>query len=515
MFKTRRFHEISSTADVRSDLRTKSVRAAAYTWTVGVAEFVLRFGSTAVLARLVLPEHFGLVMMVMAVTTIADQFRDLGLSTVTVQRAHITEEETSNLFWINVAAGLLIALLVCAASPLLAAYYNEPRLIAPTCVLAANFVWGGLLVQHQALLTRQLRLGYTSTTRLLSSVLSTALAIFLAWEGYGYWALVWREFSRCALLTIGMWAAFPWIPGPPSRATNVWPLLTFGADLSVANIVGSISGAFDRVLLGRFWGATPTAMYRQAYQLLVLPTEQLLSPVYQVTQPGLSMLQGDPDRFRKFYRKVLTVACLATMPISLFVAVYSPEVTRVVLGRKWTDAAPLLAILSLSAFIKQPIGSSAFVLIAQGRSRVYLMLTLLQHATAILFMCIGVKWGALGIAYAEVAATYLLIPPRLHYTFKGSPMTTGAFLSAIARPLIASVVTGLVLLLLRQQLPAIGAPAVLTIAGAVGTVVFAGVWVALPGGGAELFELIGDVRAATSRRSRTNNVSVASEPARL
>jgi len=94
-------------------------------------------------------------------------------------------------------------------------------------------------------------------------------------------------------------------------------------------------------------------------------------------------------------------------------------------------------------------------------------------------------------------------------------MTTGAFLSAIARPLIASVVTGLVLLLLRQQLPAIGAPAVLTIAGAVGTVVFAGVWVALPGGGAELFELIGDVRAATSRRSRTNNVSVASEPARL
>jgi len=234
-----------------------------------------------------------------------------------------------------------------------------------------------------------------------------------------------------------------------------------------------------------------------------------------VTQPGLSMLQGDPDRFRKFYRKVLTVACLATMPISLFVAVYSPEVTRVVLGRKWTDAAPLLAILSLSAFIKQPIGSSAFVLIAQGRSRVYLMLTLLQHATAILFMCIGVKWGALGIAYAEVAATYLLIPPRLHYTFKGSPMTTGAFLSAIARPLIASVVTGLVLLLLRQQLPAIGAPAVLTIAGAVGTVVFAGVWVALPGGGAELFELIGDVRAATSRRSRTNTVSVASEPARL
>lgn len=515
MFRTRRFDEISSTADVRSDLRSKSVRAAAYTWTAGFAEFILRFGATAVLARLVVPEHFGLVMMVMAVTAIADQFRDLGLSTVTVQRPEITHDETSNLFWINVAGGVLIALVVCATSPLLAAYYNEPRLIAPTCVLAVNFVWGGLMVQHQALLTRQLQLGYTSTVRLLSSLISTILAVFLAWNGYGYWALVWREFARCALLTIGMWAAFPWIPGLPSRATNVWPLVTFGADLSLANIVGSISGAFDRFLLGRFWGATPTAMYRQAYQLLVLPTEQLLSPVYQVTQPGLSMLQADADRFRKFYRKVLTVACLATMPLSLFVAVYSPEVTRVVLGRKWLDAAPLLAILSLSAFIKQPIGSSAFVLIAQGRSRMYLMLTLLQHAAAILFMCIGVKWGALGIAYAEVAATYLLIPPRLHYTFKDSPMTSGAFLSAIARPLTASVVMGLALLFLRQQLPAIGAPAVLTIAGAVGSVIFLGVWMALPGGGAELFELIGDVRTAITKRSSTNTVAVASEPAAL
>ena len=63
------------------------------------------------------------------------------------------------------------------------------------------------------------------------AVLCRALAIALAWKGYGYWALVWREFARCALLTLGMWAAFPWIPGPPRRKTNVWGLVTFGADL--------------------------------------------------------------------------------------------------------------------------------------------------------------------------------------------------------------------------------------------------------------------------------------------
>jgi PST family polysaccharide transporter len=516
MTNSERFQRLISSGELRGNLRAKSVRAAAYTWTAGLGDFALRFGSTAILARLVLPEHFGLVMMVTAVTAIADQFRDLGLSTVTVQRKEITHEEVSNLFWINVTAGLVIAIVICGASPLIAAYYKEPRVIVPLCLLATNFVWGGLMVQHQALLTRQLNLGYTSAIRLLSSLISTILAVALAWKGYGYWALVWREFVRSALLTLGMWAALPWIPGPPSRKTSVWGLVTFGADLSVANIVGSIGGSFDRFLLGRFFGATPTAMYRQAYQLLVLPTEQLLSPVYQVAQPGMSLLQNEAAQFRRFYRKVLTVACIATMPISLFVAVYSAEVTRVILGRKWLASAPLLMVLSLSAFIKQPVGSTAFVLIAQGRSRMYLILSLVQHSAAILFMCLGIKWGAMGIAYAEVAATYLLIPPRLYYTFKDSPMTTGTFLSAIARPMTASIVMAIGLKFLRELLPAIGAPAVLSIAAAMGFLIFVSVWILLPGGGRELFELFSDVRSALERKGgRVKPVSVAGEPARL
>src|SRR4051794_3165460 len=147
-------------------------------------------------------------MMVMAVTAIADQFRDLGLSTVTVQKEKLTHQEVSNLFWINTVAGLVIALIVCAASPLIAIYYKESRLVPVTCILATNFFWGGLMVQHQALLTRQLKLGYTSFVRLLSSLLSTLLALILAWKGFGYWALVWREIARCALLTVGMWVCF-------------------------------------------------------------------------------------------------------------------------------------------------------------------------------------------------------------------------------------------------------------------------------------------------------------------
>jgi len=500
MTKEEHFRQLTSTHAVRSDLRSASVRAAALTWTAGIGDFALRLASTAILARLILPEHFGLIMMVTAVTSIADQFRDLGLSTVTVQREAITHDEISNLFWINVAAGVSIALFICGVSPLIAGYYKEPRLVVPTCLLATNFVWGGLMVQHQALLTRQLKLGYTSAVRLASSVVSTTLAVTLAWKGFGYWALVWREFTRCVVLAVGMWWVLPWRPSLPSRDTRVVKLLAFGAHLSLANIVATIGGSMDRFLLGRWWGAAPTAMYRQAFQLLVLPMEQILGPVYQVTQPGLSMLQSEAARFRNFYKKVLTVACVATMPISLFVAVHSAEITRTVLGRRWADAAPLLFILSLSTFIKQPVGSTAFVLIAQGRSKTYLNLTLLQNATMVLLMALGIGRGAIGIALADLAATYLLIPPRLYYTFRNSPMTTAHFVAVLARPAMASVAMALALETLHRSLPPIGAPGVLALGAIVGSIVFAGAWVLMPGGAAELSGLLSDVRSTVRRR---------------
>ena len=500
MNRAAKFNRLVCTEAIRKDLRSSSVRAAGFTWAAGTADFILRIGSTAILARLILPQQFGLVMMVMAVTAIADQFRDLGLSTVTVQRKEISHQEVTNLFWINLFAGVAIALVICAVSPLISAYYKEPRLTVITCILASNFIFGGLMVQHQALLARVLKLGHSATVRVLASVISTVVAVLLAWKGFGYWALVWREVVRSLLLAAGMWFCFPWVPGLPSRKTDVRGLLGFGAHLSAANILACISGGADRFLLGRFWGAGPVAMYRQAYQLLVMPIEQLISPVYQVTQPGLSMLQAEATRYRRFYQKVLTVVCVATMPLSLFVAVYSAEIIRIVLGRKWMEAAPLLMILSFDAFIKQAVGSSAFVLITRGHSKMYLGLSVLQNTILILFMTVGVRWGATGVAVADVATTWLLIAPRLYYSFKDSPVTIGTFFSTIARPAVASIVMGIALMFLHQTLPALGAPVVLLLAMLIGGLVFFSSWMLMPGGKAELVALVAGLRAALQKK---------------
>ena len=186
------FDRLASSSTALADLKGNSVRSAAYTAAASIASFVIRIGSTMVLARLVLPEHFGLLAMVAAVVAFAEQFRDLGLSTATIQAETLTRQQVSNLFWINVSCGGVITVVVAASAPVLAWFYNDERLLPVTLAIATTPFFGGLAVQHQALLSRQLKLGRTSSIRLISSLLSVLLAIGLAMAGAGYWALVAR-----------------------------------------------------------------------------------------------------------------------------------------------------------------------------------------------------------------------------------------------------------------------------------------------------------------------------------
>jgi len=500
MSRSERFARFTDTSGIRGELRRRSVYAALYSGASAGGDFLVRLLSTAVLARLIVPEHFGVVMMAAAIVAVADQLKELGLSAATVQRSSITHAEVSNLFWINAGLGTLFALLLCLASPFVASYYKDPRLVAVTCALASTFLLGSIAVQHQALLTRQLQLGRTAFVRLSASVLSTALAIALAYNDFGYWSLVWREVSRSAFLALGMWFSLPWIPSLPSRATNVRPLLGFGANLTAANVLGAMTGTVDRFLVGRAFGAAAVGVYRQAYQLIATPTDQLLGPLYQVAQPALSMLQSDPQRFSRYYSTLLSLVASLTMPLSVYVAVYSFDLTMLLLGRQWIECAPIIMLLSLATFVRQSIGSTALILITRGDSRMHLTLSVGYNILYIAALLVGIRWGLLGIVLADIAVTYIAIWPRLYFTLRDSPVSPSSFLGACVRPAFASLAMGSILFLANGAYASSSSLYSLIMGTCLAPLAFFGTWVLLPGGLASLREIYGNLKAGFLRR---------------
>jgi len=494
------FKQFSSPFSSDDGLRHKSVRGAFFMATTGGVEFVVRLGATLILARILSPEDFGLVAMVMALTGLVDLVKDLGLGMATVQRKDITHREISSLFWINMSVGGLLALAFLAISPAISWFYEDSRLITITPPLAATLLWGGMAVQHEALLTRQLKQGHLAVIRLSTTLLSSAGGIVLALVGFGYWSLVVREVTRSFIYLLGVWWACRWMPAFLLRPKEVRGFLSFGRDLTLGNFVNSIT-RIDGILVGKFFGSEVLGLYRQAQNLISTPVEQLNGPVFNVAQPGISSLQSEPDRYRRYYQRVVGFVALVTMPLGVFAVAYPEDLTLVVLGEQWLPVAPFIAVFAVAAALRPTMATTSLVLFSLGRAKVMFYLTLVHSLVLTLLMFASLPWGALGIATVHVATSIITFPVTLHYSLKESPVSRGVFFSAIKMSLISTVCMGVSLVLFRLMVP-IESPFSSLLAGcAVGSITYLLPWMLLPTGRMELRLILEDFSNALLRRA--------------
>src|ERR1700733_4534659 len=239
---------------LHADLKGRSVRGGMLTLTSQGAQFLMQTVSTVVLARLLTPADFGLVTMVTAITGLGQAFADLGLSEATIQRPEISHEQVSTLFWINVAIGLGLTALTSALAPVLAWFYREPRLIHITLLVSVTFLIGGLRVQHDALLRRQMRFSSLAMRDITAYVLAVPVAILLAWRGAGYWALVAMPLIlNLSQMTLS-WLMVRWVPGLPRRDAKVRSLIAFGGNIAASYLIFNLNNNADNVLIGWYWG---------------------------------------------------------------------------------------------------------------------------------------------------------------------------------------------------------------------------------------------------------------------
>lgn len=472
------------------EFKATTVRGGAYAMAGEAVDFFLRLGSIVILARLLAPEYFGLLSMVTAVTAIADRFKDLGLASATIQSPTLTGDQLSTLFWVNALVGILIAGVVSAMAYPIALFYEDSRLTYITLAIAISFVWSGASNQHHALLRRTMRFRQIAVIQVTSSALSIVVALIMAVQGLGYWALVAREVTRNVFMSIGAWMCFPWMPGRPSRASGTGRMLRFGTDITGFNITFFISQSMDQLLIGKIFGAHALGVYRQGYQLVLAPMNQFAYPIRVVTESALSRLQGEAEAFRRYYSSILKFVSLVTIPLGLCMAVYAAEIVPLVLGQQWLDAIPIFRVLAIAAFL-QPAGATAgAVMICCGHTRRFFWLGLLSSSALILFFVLGIPYGPVGVASAHIWALWLLLIPKLYWSFRNTPVSVGTFISSLARPLTAGAMMVIAAAAFRSwyivEPNAVG----LAIGLALAAGVYGGIYLLIPGGRAELTGLI-------------------------
>lgn len=427
------------TAHLQADLKGHTVRGGIRTFGAQGFGFILNVASVAILARLLTPYDFGLVAMVTAITGLLAMFKDAGLSMATVQQDTVTHEQVSTLFWVNVGLSLVLMLIVAALSPWVAAFYHEPKLQPITLAIACIFVFDGLAVQHQALLRRQMQFGNLANIQIFSNVLGITAAISAALMGAGYWALIVQTAVAQSVAAGFTWGYARWLPGRPQRGVGTLAMLKFGGYLTGFSFVNYFARNADKVLIGNAWGSSALGLYTKAYSLLLMPLQQINGPITAVAIPALSRLQNDPEEFRAFFIKVLSIICFVTFPLIAWMIVCRREIILLFLGPQWDGAIPIFAVLAISAFF-QPIGNISGVLyISLGRTKRMFKWGLTSSTVIVIGFLIGLPYGAIGVAWAYSGTIALIIYPLIRYATSGTCIGIKDFFKAINYPFFSTL----------------------------------------------------------------------------
>ncbi len=432
--------DLFDTSYLTADLKGRSVRGGAITVVSQACKFILKTGSTVVLARILTPADFGLIAMVTAVTNFALMFRDLGLSSATVQRAEINHDQVSTLFWVNAALGVSVAAVVFALAPAVAWFYDDPRLTPVTMALATTFIFGGLTVQHQAMLQRHMRFLAIGVVEIVAMAIAVAVAIIAGLFGAGYWSLVFMHIALAVATAAGKWIAFPWLPGRPKRRIGTKKMLGFGGFITANSIVNYISRHLDHVLIGKLSGSVALGYYSRAYALLLLPLTQIRGPIGSVAIPALSRLQEDSVNYRLFYSQVIYFMSFFSMPVTAFLIVMSSQVIEIVLGEQWLAASSIFAILGIFGLVYTVWTSQGWLFVTTNQTHRMFRLGLVDGLLLIGSISVSAGHGPTAVAFAVTVCRLSLFIPSMWYASRGTPVTLRIILNAFRTPLLASLI---------------------------------------------------------------------------
>ena len=424
------------------DLKGKVIRGGIAKVCAQAVTFVLRISSIMILARLLDPKDFGLVGMVTAVTGAFNWLKDFGLSTVTIQRATLTDQQLSMLFWLNLLVGGVLALLSFASAPILAAFYQEPRLFWVMALLSVSWLFNAAGVQHAALLQRDMRFVALAVVEILALLTSSMVGIGMALAGLGYWALVGSLLIWPAASSAGSWLMTGWVPGAPRRDASIRSMMHFGGMVSLNILIVYIAYNLDKVLLGRFWGAEVLGMYGRAYQLISIPTESLISAVSGVAFSALSRVQDDEYLLRSYFLKGYAIVLTLTLPITIACALFADDLIFLLLGPKWQDAAVILRLMSpipLAFALIHPWGWLLFATGGVGRS---LGISLVLAPLVIGGYVMGLPHGPNGVALGFSVMIVLWVFPHVAWCIKGTLISPCDVWQAGSRPFLAGIMAG-------------------------------------------------------------------------
>lgn len=384
-------------------LRDKVASGVAWSAAEKVGSMLLQMVVSIVVARLLMPEDFGVLAILTFFTALSVVVVDSGFSQTLIRKSAPTDDDYKSVFVFNIVVSIALYLLLVALSPAIASFYNLPIITRIAPVLMLLLPLGALGVIQNTIFARQFRFAELSRINITSSAVAGVVAVTMALTGCGVWSLVGQRIAQMATKALLLWWRGEWRLEGEFRYAALRSMSGFSFRLMGTDIISYLYNNISQLFIGKIYSADTLGYFNQAQKLKELPVTSIVQSFQSVTYPALANIKDNAVKFADSYLRVLLITAAVVAPIMVGMIAVADDMFLLLLGERWMPTVPYFKILSLSGLF-YPLSMIAYnVLKVAGDGAVIIRLEIVKKAIMTVILAITIPHSAVAVAWGLVA----------------------------------------------------------------------------------------------------------------
>lgn len=391
----------------KQDINSKVIGGFFWRFAERIGAQGVAFVVSIILARLLVPEVYGTIALVTVFTAILNVFIDSGLGNALIQKKDADDLDFSSVFYFNIIMCCGLYFLMFFAAPFIASFYNDSTLTPVVRVLSLTLIISGVKNVQHAYVARTMQFKRFFFATLGGTIGAAIIGIYIAYRGYGVWALVAQQVFNAAVDTIILWISVKWRPKKEFSWKRLKSLFSYGWKLLVSALLDTGYGKLRQLIIGKMYTSADLAFYNRGENLPHLIINNVNTSINSVLFPTMSQIQEDRSRLKDVTRRSIKISTYIMAPLMMGMAFCAENIVRLLLTEKWIECVPYMRIFCI-AYMFQPIHTANLNAIkAMGRSDIYLRIENIKKIIGLILLLSTMWVGVMAMAYSLLISTFL------------------------------------------------------------------------------------------------------------
>lgn len=402
-------------------LKNQAVNGALWTYSQQFGTQLISFIVSIILARVLLPEEFGLIGMITIFMGIGSTLFDGGMTSSLIRSENLERSDYSTVFIFNLIVSILVYCIIFISSPLIAEFYGQPTLNQITRVYGLSFVFSAFGSVQNTLLTKSMNFKKQTLLALPALLAGSVVGLVMAYEGYGVWSLVGMTLTNTFILSAILWLTSEWKPSLLFSSSKFKKHFNYGYKLTLSGLLDIVFTNIYQIIIGRFFSASVVGYYTRANQLVMMPVANVSTALNKVAFPIFAEIQNDDVRLKNAYKKMMMLVIFIITPIVALMYVLAEPLTVFLFTDKWLPMVPIFKILCLSGVLYPLHLYNLLILQVKGRSDLFLKLEVVKKVLLTVTLFVSFSFGLYGLLWGQLL--FSIVALIINTYFAGTMMS--------------------------------------------------------------------------------------------